>query len=52
MDMNNEGGPIAHEAAGRSAAAAAAGEYLTYRLDTEDYGVVRARATRPACWRR
>jgi purine-binding chemotaxis protein CheW len=39
MDVINDGGHIAREAAGRTAAAAAAGEYLTYRVGTEDYGV-------------
>jgi purine-binding chemotaxis protein CheW len=39
MDMINEGGQIARQDAGRTAALAAAGEYLTYRLGSEDYGV-------------
>ena len=38
MEMINEGGHIAREDAGRGAAAAG-GEYLTYRLGAEDYGV-------------
>ena len=40
MEMIVEGGHIARQEAGRQAAAAArAGEYLTYRLGSEEYGV-------------
>jgi purine-binding chemotaxis protein CheW len=39
MDSIKGSGHIAREAAGRTAAAAASGEYLTFRVDTEDYGV-------------
>lgn len=40
MEMIVEGGHIARQEAGRQAAAAArAGEYLTYRLGDEEYGV-------------
>src|SRR6476661_9217520 len=40
MDMITEGAQIAREEAARAAhAAAKAGEYLTYRLGAEEYGV-------------
>ena len=40
MDMINEGTHIARSEAGRTVAAAPhAGEFLTYRLGAEEYGV-------------
>ena len=39
MDMITEGAHIARHEAGRGAAAARPGEYLTYRLGAEEYGV-------------
>ena len=39
MDMTSEGGRMPRENAGRTTVAAAAGEYLTFRLGSEDYGV-------------
>lgn len=39
MDMINEGSQIARQDAGRQAMQACAGEYLTFRLGAEEYGV-------------